>query len=386
MYQYYLIACVPAILGGMLCYFNKNINWKEWLVGSGIAFALAGIINLMTVASMTEDIQYLSGNGISAVYNPEWIETYQEATYRHWDTYETAGYGKHRRTYVEHHRIFTGYRTCFRTHYASASLTASYGWGLTENYNISAGEFETIANQFGSREITPQNHTGFYSGDRNVYSTINRNGVIVPTISKHTWVNKVQGSPSTFSFHKVADTVPVYPYPDFSSHFVSERLLGDAQSKFSIRKFDEMCSRLGTSKKCNVIFVGFNNADSNLAMQQRDKWLGGKKNDIVICYGYAPLEGNISTVVWVKCFGWFTNEAMGQNLEKLFLENPLNDSLLPLIENEIKATYVRRDWKAMDLIDVQPTAGWYWVLIITMLVTQIGLYIFFNMNDWGKEE
>lgn len=387
MFQYYLIACIPAILGGILCYFNKNINWKEWLIGSGCAFLLAGIINLMTVSSMTDDIEYLSGNVISAYYQPEWIETYEEAIYDHWTTYETVGYGKHRHTVSYSHSRFSHYETRFRTHYASSQLSASYGFGVIENYNIGIADFENIASQFKDRSATPQAYTGFYSGDRNIYSTVNRAGVTIPTITKHAWVNKVRAAPSKFSFHKVDETVPVYNYPDFSNHFMSERILGDAAGKFSIRKFDEMCSRLGTTKKCNIIIVGFNKADQNLAMQQRDKWFGGKKNDIVICYGYAPLEGNVSNVVWAKCFGWFTNEEMGKNLEKLFMENPLDDNLLSLIEKEVAANYVKRDWKAMDLLEVQPTSGWYWALIVSMLVTQIGLYLFFNYKaniDFGR--
>ena len=371
MISYYIIACIPIIIGAILAYFNKRISWNEWAIGSGIAIVLAFILHMITLCSMISDVQTYSGKVVSATWNPEYIEEYQEAIYRT----EHHGYGEKRHS----HRVFSHYETRHRTHYACGTFTSFYG-NESENQALNKATFDSIASQFGQIVSDRPFKQGFDGGDPNVYSVKNTNNSVIATVIEKSWDNKVKAAPSSFSFKEVDETVKVFPYPKVNNIWQSNRLIGDVANKIDIVKFDKMNTRIALTKKANVIIVGFNSADSSLGTQQRDKWYSGKKNDIVICYGYAPLEEDKQVVVWVKSFGWAENQKIFKNLEDMFKDHEINDNIIPLIEQEVMASYIKKDWSKIELIKVQPTNRWLLFYCIFVLVTQIGLYIYF-FND-----
>ena len=59
MIAFYLIALIPAIFGTILFIFNRNINIKEWLGGTAIAFLTSAIMHGIAIYSMTKDIESL---------------------------------------------------------------------------------------------------------------------------------------------------------------------------------------------------------------------------------------------------------------------------------------------------------------------------------------
>ena len=122
---------------------------------------------------------------------------------------------------------------------------------------------------------------------------------------------------------------------------------------------------MGPTNKVNLIIVGFNSTDASLGDWQQAKWLGGKKNDLVVCYG----DG------WVKCFGWTESEIVKRNLETLFLANPINESILPLAEIEIRQNYKLKDWKKFDYISITPKTGYIVTYVILLIVMQVAVYI-----------
>jgi hypothetical protein len=379
MISYYIIACVPILIGGVLAYFNKKVSWQEWATGSVIAVILAFILHMITLFSMTSDVQTLSGKVVSAIWYPEYVEEYQEAIY--YTKHHSSGFGENRRTWTTRH--FSHYETRHRTHTAYGACTFFYG-NESENHSVNKVTFDDIANKFGQIVITKPAKQGFDGGDPNVYEAKNTNKVIISTVTQKNWDNKVRACPSSFSFNKVNDKVPVFPYPVVNNVWQSNRLIGDAANRINITEFDKMNTRIALTKKANVIIVGFNSADSSLGTQQRDKWLGGKKNDIVICYGYAPLEENKSVVVWVKAFGWTRDPSIFKNLEGIFQDYEINNTILPFIEKEIMTNYIKKDWSEIDLIKVQPSNGWLLFYCIFVFSVQCGLYVYFlnsGFND-----
>ena len=66
------------------------------------------------------------------------------------------------------------------------------------------------------------------------------------------------------------------------------------------------------------------------------------------------------------------------------LEHPINDDLIPLIAQEVAQNYVIKDWSKFDYISIDPPSWSYWVYFILLAATQIGLYVFFHKNDFGK--
>ena len=383
MYWFYLIALVPCMIGLILYFFNKRINRSEWIIASIAAFAVAGIMHLCAYIGMTSDQEIWSGSITQAVKHPFWVEQYQVSIYR---TELRPSINSKGNMSLRSVRVFDHYEQRYRNHDQYFDKIVDFGSGDRTSFTIGESEFNVITNKFGPVETVMSRPNGWYSGDPNQYVCNNRNGYIIPATRVKSWTNKVKASPSTFSYAKVPDTTPVYNYPECNNMWESDRLLGDAGVKIGTLAFDQMNSRLGPKKKCNVIVVGFNSADSNMGKLQEAKWLGGKKNDIVICYGYAPLEGGIPNVCWTYCFGWTESEQMKRNIEKMFLTGPIDDTILPKLYEEIVRNYQKKDWSKFDTLTVKPRAIHYYILIGIMIITQAIIWAISLFNGVDKED
>ena len=372
-YLFYVIATIPAVIGAILFMIHKDVVWQEWIGGTLLAFAVSGILHGVAIYSMTDDIECLSGKITHVTHSPSWVEEYQQ---RHSQT----TYTKIGKTTIANTRVW--YTTEHATHPEHWDAYLTFG-EFQETKDISQQTFEAIKKNFGDKiddgGKQSNSHGGhFDGGDNNIYQANNNTGYIYPVTTIKHFENKIKAAPTLFSFVKVPSNCPVYNWPENPNWMASDRLIG--VKNVSPREFDLMNSRLGPNKLVNVIMIGFNSTDTMLGEYQEAKWCGGRKNDLVITYGFVSNE-----VVWAKVFGWTEREMCKRNLETIMLTNPINDSILPLIEKEIKATYLIKDWTKFSYITVEPPKWAYIVLISTMLITQIGLWIWFMFNNFTKE-
>lgn len=360
---FYLLALVPVIIGGIIWYRSREVNWMEWLGGSAVGFALALIFQFVSVAGMTHDVETWSGRIESATHWPRWVEQYQQAHTR------TVGSGKNARTE-------TYYTTEYRTHpeHWTASTT------IPDEHDISESFYQEVLQNFGGKITTERpSKSGFYSGDRNSYVAYNTTGYIYPVTALKWWENRVKAAPTLFSFAKVPTNVVVHPWPENENWRQSDRLVGTAAGDFNMLEFDRMNARLGPIKMVNVIMVGFVDKDGSIAEWQRAKWLGGKKNDLVLCYGGVS-KGKPT---WAKVFGWSDSEICKRNLETILISNTVGARTLGLIEKEITDGYTIKDWTAFDYITVEPPAWSYWVFAIVLIMAQGAFYLWANNNEYS---
>lgn len=363
---FYAFACLPFVVGGMFWIFNREVTWGEWLINSAACFLLAGTFHLIAVAGATADVETWSGHVVKSVHYPRWVEEYQQMHTR------TVGSGKNQRTEIY-------YTTEYRTHHEHWEAYSN----IDTQIEISQEKFHEMARVFGSVDTERPHKSGFYSGDPNIYVAYNRtSGEYYPVTDTRMWSNKIKATPSTFSFAKVPETTKgLFEYPKNDDPFRSDRLLGTALATIDSLEFDRMNARLGPRKQVNVIMIGMGSADSMLGEWQRSKWIGGKKNDVVIMWG-----GNNKKPDWVKVFGWTDSELCKRTLESIVLNNGATTQTLPLIEAEIRAHYVLKDWdKAFAHIRIPAPAWSLWTYFSCMVVFQIAAWFFFMNNENGKE-
>jgi len=367
MYIYYLLAIIPVMILGLMCFLLKDVELaiKQWAVGSISAFIIAFLLHILTIHGMTKDTEIWTGSIMSATYYPPWVEEYQQS---------------HHITDSKGRTISTYYTTEHANKDNYSEMDVNFGFGNIETISIDNNYFNKLSRVFDNTSSTTPYKSGFCSGDRNVYHTYVSKDICIPITIEKSFKNRVKASPSSFSFNPVPQNVPVFEYPYSGNIYRSSRLLGNAITKIDITKFDQLNARIGASKKGNVIIVGFNSADSKLGDYQRDKFLNGKKNDIVICYGIGTLESGITNVVWTKAFSWCKNEILLTNLEKMFKEEPIDDSILPKIENEIKVNFEKRNWSELDYIKIKPSSCWLWVYGIVQLIVQVILWLVIREN------
>jgi hypothetical protein len=213
-------------------------------------------------------------------------------------------------------------------------------------------------------------------GDPNDYVADNKSGWIEPVTTIKHFVNKIKAAPSLFSYTKVPTNVVVYPWPMNHDLFRSDRVMGTAKACVDTLKWDQMNAVLGPTKKVNLIIVGFGDKGMDMAGWQEADWIGGKKNDVVICYG----GGSKTTpAIWAKVFGWTEKNIIKLDIQSIMIQNPINDDIIPKIANEIKANYVIKNWHKFDYIIIEPPEWSYWVYFITMIVVQGGLFVLYNV-------
>jgi len=379
MWLLYIIALIPAIIGLFLFIFNKKINWQEWLFGSLSGFIIAGFFHIFAIAGLTSDIETWSGQVIKVNHYPEWVEQYKKAIYK--TVTRHSGSGKNRRTYTE--RVFSHYETRHYTHSESWDMFVNYGEEQESKY-ITAQKFEEIKKLFGgSIEKTGERSCSFGGridgGDRSIYTVQNNTKWIQPITTIKCFENRIKAAPTTFSFAKVPTNISVYSWPENPNVFESDRLINEP--RISRLKFDQMNSRLGPKKEVNVIMINFENKDSSIADWQQAKWIGGKKNDIVLCYGQVKDEN----AKWAKVFGWSEKEICKRNLETILLTQPIDNNILTNIEAEIENNYMIKDWTKFDYISIEPRPWVYPVYLVFLLLSQFALWIYFHLNEFEKE-
>ena len=319
----YLIACIPLIVGAIFWFKKKEVVLLEWGLSAGLGFAISGIFHLILCFSMAGDTETWSGQLTSVTHYPQWVEQYEVAIYKTVTKTRTVGSGKDRHTETYTERVFSHYETRYRTHHEYWAARDSL-----RNGEVDVGQAfsDETAALFGGYETKNGGKSGFYSGDS---VAANKTGKCVPTTDSRTFENRVRAAPSLFSFIQVPENVPVYEYPQNSNWLASDRLVGSAAQDFNLLEWDKMNARLGPSMKVNVIAVGFPlESDAMMGQYQQAKWVGGKKNDLVLCYGGVP-----GKATWAFVFGWTEKEIVKRNLETLLLSG--KQPLTPKIEAEI---------------------------------------------------
>ena len=328
---------------------------------------------------MTADRETWSGVITSTSHYGRWVEEYEEMHTRQVAT----GTDKDGHTT---YRTEVYYTTEHATHHEHWTANRDFG-SYQDESDVEVPVYHQIYNKFGARinETQTQSctHGGHYDGgDRNMYITHNNTGYVFPVTTTRSFENRIKAAPTVFSFSKVPTNINVYPWPDNPDWMHSDRLLGTASVLVKPYEWDCMNTRLGPSKKVNVIMVGFGKESMDYGQYQQAKWIGGKKNDIVLCFGGGTHN---KAADWSYVFGWSESELAKKNLQSILLEHPINDSIIPLIEQEISKNYVIKDWKKFDYIAIDPPTWSYWVYFIVMILTQGGLYYAFHVNEYGKE-
>lgn len=359
-------------VGGILwLVFPKQINPLEWVSGTAISFLTAFIFHMCLLHSMMSDEEICSGQLEKATHYSAWLEYYEYAVYRR----VYSGSGKHRHS----HRVFDHWASSTRFHPESWSAFSN----ISTSYDIASDSYQNISNLFkDTQHATPGtrftlNHAShMISGDPNDYYVVDVSQYIIPVTHVREWSNRVKAASSVFSFVKVPAGSPVFEYPLSDDPFHSARLLGLASQQMDLMAWDQMNAVVGVQKHCDVILVGFKDKDSSIAQMQQAKWIGGKENDVVICYGYRSANPDLKTHPdWVDVFSWTEKNEVKANIESYLLQRPISKEAIPFIMKEINSDFTIKDWHKFDYLSLEPPAWSYLLFLTIMAVVQAAFYV-----------
>ena len=374
MWTFYLIALLPVLIGAGMWIAKKEVVWWEWLIGTGVSFGIAGFIHLLVASGMTNDTETWSGQVMSVIFYPEWVEQYEVAVYK------TETYTIDKQTYTR--QVFSHYETRYRTHREHWEAGLYFG-AESNDRNINKAKYLQIKKDFGDKIDKKKSHkSGFYKGDPYIYITKNTTGYIHPVFKLKKFENKVKCAPSIFSYIEVPKDVKVFEYPKNEGKWKSDRVLGTAKNIISIYNWDCLNAKLGPRKKLNLILIGFPLGESTMISQyQEAKYIGGKKNDLVLCYA-----GDYKKPDWAYVFGWSENEKVKRDLETLILSGISKDFCNKVERTVYDGNYVKKEWSKFDYISISPPMWGYWTLIGVMILTQGIFWFWANKNEFQRSE
>jgi hypothetical protein len=295
MWVFWVLALLPITICGIMLLFNKRVSYQEWLISTSVALLMAGMFQLISSVGMTDDVETWSGYATQAKQYSAWKEYYEKAIYRteyyteEESYYEMDSEGNSRRrtrTVTKSRQVFDHWEPTSRWHNARWTLFTTL-----KDFRIDEPKFAYMCKKFNDRSAvagtrrTSEHNSRMIDGDPNDYVANNHTGWIEPVTTTIHFENRIKASPSLFSYSKVPTNVIVYTWPNNPDQFRSDRVLGTAAVNIDILKWDQMNAVLGASKKINLIIVGFGNKGMDMAGWQEASWIGGKKNDLVICYG-----------------------------------------------------------------------------------------------------
>jgi HEAT repeat protein len=360
MWVCYVIALIPLVLGAALWLRTRRITFVEWMVGSLVGLLVAVGFHIYAIASLGMDIRIVSGPVSHATYYPR----------------------------------YSGDETDFSwgDHWA---VTIDFGNGRAD-LEISRKEFEEIREKFGATELesAPPEIRVPKKKEYRVFIARNRTGALIPA-----WTVRLARPQETglnlFSFSKPPEGLSLFDYPHETTELLidamvdrvgrgisgetfweakyikhdwrrSNRLLGRAATDINIGSWDALNAKLGPDLGVNLIAIGFD-GESRLAHWQEAKWLGGKRNDLIVCYG--PLDTDRKPA-WAYCFGWTESEHVKRNLESLLLTRGPGDGLMSEIEKEVRAHYRPKAWPEFSYLSVRPPRGAVPILILVTIFVQ----------------
>lgn len=203
-----------------------------------------------------------------------------------------------------------------------------------------------------------------------------------PASLHHTYTNYVKAVPT--SLFNSAEYVSMFSekipnYPRVHSFYKVNRVF-DIDTEVPQEQLDELdrlldneLITLGYTKQANIVVIVTNIADPMYRHAVEDKWIGGKKNDIVLFFG---TNGN--EIVWADVMTWALNS--GNETMVAQLKQKLNDistfdpqKITEVTVSEIAQNYNRPKMEDYEYLktDIRPSTTllvWSWVVNVLSVI------------------
>lgn len=192
-----------------------------------------------------------------------------------------------------------------------------------------------------------------------------------PFSSSVSYTNYVLGEKnSLFNYGKYnkewVNSVPEYPVSIYDYYRANRIIqLGTSlNTKPLDNAISEMLKTVGPNKQANVILVTTNNQDPSFHYSVRDKWINGKKNDIVVVLG---MNNNI--IKWVESFSWNKNAEFPIKLQKGLINKDIYNTtdIISVLNDNITKYYVRKPMKEFEYLSSNISLDLWQIMLVLVL-------------------
>jgi hypothetical protein len=350
MLDFLMLMCVPLIIAlGALFFFKGKVTIYEFLGQLGVVAVCVGICLAVAYNSSTTDTEIWNGQVTS--------RTRDVVSCSH--SYDCNCYTDSK-----------GNRHC--------STCYEHAFDVDWTVHATTGEAIDIDREDRQGLIEPKRWDAVYPGQ--------------PFSSQHTFTNYIRANPDSVLLGTKGDVVKfaamLPPYPDTVYDYYSH----DAVVNMGVPNIDmntwnwllanNVNKLLGPSKQVNVILIFVPTDDASYMLALKDKWMGGKKNDVTVVIG--SKDGH--KVEFADVMSWSTNSDL-----KIVLKDSIEeigtldqrDAIVKTIATTVQNKFVRMHMKDMKYLmrSFQPSGTSLWVSFIISVLLSIGLAIWSVKND-----
>lgn len=333
-------------------------KWEESLIGAVTSIALVALVWNLGTHSMTHDTEIWNGYVISKErIHDSYVESYscrcQSVKHSDGTTTESCD-------------------TCYRDHY-----TVTWSAKTT----VGAVTFDHLDSTSRSvyRSKDPLEYVNCKIGE--------------PASIEHSYVNYVKAVPDTLFrvYDEKSDPYAIYvpSYPRVYDHYKINRVIGvDVDIHRSIldeinHDLNEALKDLGKKKEVNVIVILTSIPDPKYRYSVEGKWIGAKKNDVVVFVGVKDQE-----IIWSDAMTWALNS--GNELFHVKMRDGIksltkvdSSTMVPFIMKTVEEYFDRPHMREYEYLKdaIKPPL---WVIIMAFLlgvVSSVGLTLFFHKDE-----
>lgn len=215
-----------------------------------------------------------------------------------------------------------------------------------------------------------------------------------PTAVEHRFTNYIKAAPE--DFFPNWNSAPAYALPEYpevlgwrANRFLFVNIFNSEAENLN-NALAELNADLGRPHQVNLIVVVAPEEDPAYFDALQAKWLGGKKNDVVLVIG-AP---RFPEITWVRVMAWNiasgVEDAFKGEVQRRVEALPRFDgyAILDILRQEVKDKYVRRPFAEFAELSARATPPW-WATILLFLLAIGGsalLHRLFRNNLWRDRE
>lgn len=349
-YMLLLIILIPLVLPWIArMIWPREISWKEMGIATVAGVAISGGVYWAGLYAQTADTEILNGE----VTGKQRIHDSYVRTYECMCSTDSKG-----------NRSCS---TCTEDHYTVEWKCNTNLGGIRIDYKDST--WRSVYNT-----PDPQRYTIIRNGD--------------PVAVEHSFTNYVKAVPDSLfhnvDTHKFEKLIPTYPDDVFDFYRINRAFamgvavpdLADWNQDISL-----MLRKLGPQRQANVIVVFANTADQSYLYALEGKWIGGKKNDIIVVLGVTQYP----KIDWVGVSSWTDKALFKVQLRDdiMALGNVDRAQIIQAIDKNTMATFKRKSMKDFEYLkhQIEPPT---WVLILALvlgIVASVGATFYFYRND-----
>ena len=384
-------AMLIPIIASILAYktWGKKFVWWELILPMVGSFLFILITKFSVESTMLSDREYMGGLIVEARYYEEWSTWVEETCTR---TYSCNCDSK------------GNCQTCTETYDCSYCDNNSEYWEAYDDqgnsWKISENEYNRLRKQWNCNpefvELNRNINTHFGCGKDGDMYRIRWDGNMI-TSEASTWTqrykNHVQISKSNFGLSNISEDEAkkygLYDYPNVNS-YKQKNVLGLDSMNFLTQPYKNGVYKMfeyfngfyGPKRKIRTYILLFDNKPIDVAIKQKNYWVGGNKNELVVCIG---LDKNTGKLDWVYPFTWTENKRIAVDIrEDVMNLGTLNFTNLYNILESSTNDFTYRDFSQFDYLSVDPPTWEVWFVYILTLCISVGLLYYGYQNEYEE--